>query len=274
MVSGKVSGASNSTGPVVSTGEGTATVQQGESNLKEISNRLGVSEQSLRDANPQIKGNKLQAGQELKLPEKQTAKTSSSETHVRSETKTSASEARSRTAEMKLKGNYVEATLRQRVESPGAPPKGASASPLNGLRVGWMNDGSEVKITRSLSPAGGHDTRMDAIAFARLTGADPTAVVKDREGKWHAVQTNQNFYGGLRAASDNGLRGQEGLAHYDSKKIADVQQKIVEARKNGDFDDVKRLQKHLATLIFGVQETEINPISKSNDRVANKININ
>jgi hypothetical protein len=78
----------------------------------------------------------------------------------------------------------------------------------------------------------------------------------------------------LRAASDNGLRGAEGLAHFDQKKIADIQQKIVEARKSGDFDEVKRLQKHQAALIFGVQDTEINFIRNSSDRVANKININ
>ena len=188
--------------------------------------------------------------------------------------KASASEARSRTAEMKMKGSYVEATLRQRVETTGSSNKGTGASPLNGMRLGWMKDGSEVKITQSLSPAGGHPTRMDAIAYARLTRADPTAIVKDREGKWHAVQTNQNMYGGLRAASDNPLRQVEGLAHFDEKKLAGIQNQIVQARNKGELGEVSRLQKLQAALIFGVQDKELNFIRSSSERVSNKININ
>lgn len=275
MTDGKVSGASTSTGVPASTGsaEGTATVQNGETNLGEVSKRLGVSEQALLDANPQIKGNKIQAGQELKLPAKPPGKASSSSAHSGSQVRTFASDAKNRTGEMQLKGRHVQATLHHQVENSSSSQKTGIASPLNGVRLGWIN-GSEVKITHSLSPPGGHETRMDAIAYARLSGANPTAIVRDHEGRWHAVQTNQNLYGGMDAAADNDLREVQGLAHFDQKQIADIQQKIVQAHKAGDTEEVTRLQKLQATLVFGVKDSEINFIRSSSDRIAGKININ
>jgi len=256
MTTGKVSNASISNGAPVSNspGEGTATVKQGESNLGDISRRLGIAEQALRDANPQIKDSAVQAGQEIKLPEKKSVKAESSKHQSGPATSRTASDASNRSAEMKMKGNYVETTLRQRVETGGGSSKSGSASALNGMRLGWLKDGGEVKITRSLSPAGGHDTRTEAIAFARLTGADPAAIVKDRDGKWHAVQTDKNFYGGFRAASDNPLRQVEGLAHFDQNKLAGIQKEIDAARNKGDFDEVKRLQKSQAALSRKIAE--------------------
>ena len=182
------------------------------------------------------------------------------------------SEAKSRNAEMQLKSSYVEASLRHQVETPNSAPK-AATSPLNGLRLGWK-DGNEVKITRSLSPAVGHETRMDAIAVARLSGADPTAVVRDANGKWHAVELDGNFYGGTKLASDNNLRNVEGLTHFDQKKLDAIQQEIVDAQRKGDYQEVTRLQKQQAAMIFGVEESEINFIKNSSERLAGKININ
>jgi hypothetical protein len=177
-------------------------------------------------------------------------------------------EAKSRNAEMLLKSSYVEASLRNQTET----AKG-TASPFNGLRIGWK-DGHEVKITRSLSPAVGHETRMDAVAFARLSGADPTAVVRDSNGKWHAVELDGNFHGGTKLASDNNLRNVEGLTHFDQKNLEAIQQEITQAQQKGDYEEVSRLQKSQAALVFGVDESEINFIKNSNERVAGKININ
>lgn len=179
------------------------------------------------------------------------------------------SEAKSRNAEMLLRSSYVEASLRNQAET----PKGAT-SPLNGLRIGWLQDGTEVKITRALSPAVGHETRMDAIAFARLSGADTTAVIRDSNGKWHAVELNRDFHGGTKVASDNNLRNVEGLVHFDKERIATIQQEIVDAQQKGDYKEVSRLQKYQASLIFGVDESEINFIKNSTERLAGKININ
>jgi hypothetical protein len=201
------------------------------------------------------------------IQEKQTG-SPQTEMHLRA----AGSEAKSRNAEMQLKSSYVEASLRNQVETPHSAPKGA-ASPLNGLRIGWK-DGSEVKITRSLSPTVGHETRMDAIALARLTGADPTAVVRDPNGKWHAVELNRSFYGGTKLASDNNLRNVEGMTHFDQKKLDAIQQEIVNAQQKGDYPEVSRLQKQQAAMVFGVDESEINFIKNSNERLAGKININ
>jgi hypothetical protein len=134
------------------------------------------------------------------------------------------------TDDLRLRGNYVEASLRQQINSSMPSQKAGSVSPLNGLRLGWLKDGSEVKITRSLSPASGHESQMEAIAYARLTGANPTAVVRDREGKYHAVQLDRNFHGGTKVASDNNLREVVGLPHFNKQQIADYQKRIAEAR--------------------------------------------
>lgn len=274
MTTAKISSSSSSS-PGVSSGAGelTTMVQQGESNLSEISKRLGIPEQALRDANPQIKGNKVQAGQELKVPEKHSSKSGGTKQEAGIQPGRVSSDASNRTAEMKMTGRHVEATLRKDVETSGGAGKAADAS-LNGMRLGWLKDGSEVKIARTLSPAGGFQTRMEAIAFARLTGTTPTAVVQNQEGKWHAVQTDKNFYSGFQAASDNPLRQVEGLAHFDKAVIKKLQDDIDKARAKGDHEEVGRLQKSQAALIFGVQDSEINFIRNSSDRVGNKININ
>src|SRR5262249_28264590 len=118
----------------------------GESKLNEVAKRLGVSAEALRDANPQIKGNKVQAGQELKLPEKQSSKSQSTTQDSTTVTKHSSHSSAGRAAEMKLTGSYVEASLRNRVETSGGSARAGAASPLNGMRLGWLKDGSEVKI--------------------------------------------------------------------------------------------------------------------------------
>ena len=209
-----------------------------------------------------------------KLPDQNSLKTQKAGQDSAPQIKRSSSDSPNRTAEMKLTGRYVEASLRNHVETAGGSKKSGDASSLTGMRLGWLKDGSEVKIARDLSPASGHATRMDALAFARLTGKDPAAIVQDREGKWHAVQTDKNFYGGFQAASDNPLRQVEGLAHFDKTQIADLQKQIEGARAKGDNDEVTRLQKSQAALIFGVQDTEINFIRNSSDRKAGVININ
>lgn len=209
----------------------------------------------------------ITAGEGNAITQKKQTDSLQPETHLRA----AGFEAKSRNAEMLLKSSYVEASLRNQAETSAAPK--ASSSPLNGLRIGWK-DGHEVKITRSLSPAVGHDTRMEAIAFARLTGADPTAVVRDANGKWHAVELTGSFYSGTKLASDNNLRNVEGLTHFDQKKIEAIQQEIVEAQQKGDYEEVSRLQKSQAALVFGVDESEINFIRNSNERLAGKININ
>src|SRR6185295_3432780 len=100
------------------------------------------------------------------------------------------------------------------------------------------------------------------------------AIVRDSNGKWHAVELNRNFYGGTKVASDNNLRNVEGLVHFDQKKIEEVQQQIADAQQKGDYKEVSQLQKYQASLIFGVDESEINFIKNSNERLAGKININ
>ena len=67
---GRVTKTGSAPGQPVPTGaQNTATVRKGEKSLADVSKRTGVSEESLKQINPQIKDpNKLSAGQEVKLP--------------------------------------------------------------------------------------------------------------------------------------------------------------------------------------------------------------
>lgn len=59
--------------------DGSATVQSSETQLSEVAQRLGVKEAELKAANPQINPQKLQAGQEIKLPDPSSPKNPASD---------------------------------------------------------------------------------------------------------------------------------------------------------------------------------------------------
>src|SRR5262245_30131653 len=103
------------TPPPTGTIPGTTTVKSGE-NVGDVAKREGVNEQSLKDANPQIKDfSKITAGQELKLPEKKTTETTGT---TATTGKASEKDARARTAERSMEGTIMEANLRNKAEAP------------------------------------------------------------------------------------------------------------------------------------------------------------
>lgn len=71
----------------------------------------------------------------------------------------------------------------------GVKPKDAAVavSPMAGKPVG------NTTVVRTFGPAEGYSNKFQALATARLQGADPLAVVKDSNGKWHAAQTKEKL---------------------------------------------------------------------------------
>jgi hypothetical protein len=168
----------------------------------------------------------------------------------------------------------------------GASSTGAFASPppqsFLGMRLGVNNYGEEVRVTKEVGSPQGYDDRLQAISVARMNGIDPAAVVQSTDGKWHAVQTDANFAGGLQAAADTPTRAVEGLP--SSKSINEVRDKvrdlraelkqvnkeIGEATRDGRqlspdlrqrmdrlSEELPHAEKLLGSLVFGVPEKEI-----------------
>jgi hypothetical protein len=108
-----------------------------------------------------------------------------------------------------------------------APAKAASA--FAGMRIGVNQYGEEVRVKREVGSTQGYDDRLQAIAVARLGGADPSVVVQSTDGKWHALETTANFYEGkMTTAADTPTLAVYGLP--SSASIADVRQKVNELK--------------------------------------------
>ncbi|HEX3821568.1 MAG TPA: hypothetical protein VHW45_14635 [Candidatus Sulfotelmatobacter sp.] len=175
----------------------------------------------------------------------------------------------------------------------------ATKSPsLAGMRLGTNQYGEEVKVTKEVGDPKGYDNRLQAISIARMNGIDPAAVVQSSDGRFHAVQTTANFDTPRQVASDNSMRSVEGLpssAHIDEVRD-EVQAMRTELKQTGDRirqarsegtspspEDVQRRdkvsaelpqkQKELASLVFGVPESEIQFNKSPQDDVPGKINM-
>jgi hypothetical protein len=123
-----------------------------------------------------------------------------------------------------------------------------------------------VQITRELGSPEGYGNRLEAIAAARLAKAEPAAVLQDQQGKWHAVETTTNCSGGM-AAADSATRAVEGLP--SSAGISDLRNDVINLRRalqepqnqtsrDEMIDELSHKQKELASLIFGVPQSDIN----------------
>ena len=148
----------------------------------------------------------------------------------------------------------------------------ADPSPFVGTRLGVNKHGEEVRVTREVGSKQGYDEKEQAMAVARMAGAEPAAVVKGRDGKWHAVETTANFYAGLEAAADNSqVRGVQPMA--SSAELAELAREVKERRASGDTGgDFTAKQQLLAELTFGTSDVQFN--RTSTDRKAGVINLN
>jgi hypothetical protein len=127
-----------------------------------------------------------------------------------------------------------------------------------GMRLGTNQFGEEVRVKREVGSSSGYDERLQAIAVARLAGAEPAVVVLGYDRKWHAFETTANFYGGGTSA-DIPAHAVYGLP--SSAAIEETQK----SRPNSPF---------LASLVFGVPESEIQMNRSSYGRAPGKVNLN
>ena len=127
------------------------------------------------------------------------------------------------------------------------------------MRLGTNTFGEEVVVRREVGSREGYNDRLQAIAVARLGGAEPAAVAQTYNGKWHALETTANFYFGLVGASDAPLRALYGVPSSIAPTANTASPLSIETR---------------ASFIFGVPESEIKPNISSAGRKAGKININ
>ena len=67
------------------------------------------------------------------------------------------------------------------------PAPGSSA--FTGAVLGTDRNEKQILVKREVGETQGYDDRLQAIAVARLTKAEPSAVAQDRNGKWHAFET-------------------------------------------------------------------------------------
>jgi hypothetical protein len=175
---------------------------------------------------------------------------------------------------------------------------GTPTLPLAGMRIGVNKYGEDVHVTKEVGSPQGFDSRLQAIAAARMTGTDPAAVVQTNDSKWHAVETNKNFAGGLDAAADTPTRAVEGLpsaAHIDELRdkvrglrteLKQVNAEITQARQNEEVayaihenhqdqlaEQLLQAEEELASAVLGLPKEEIQINRSQTQDSSSKVNL-
>lgn len=107
--------------------------------------------------------------------------------------------------ESSLEASYMRDQLNQAQRGPGVgvlydkhshdPGDGAvetkavGLATLVGTKLGTSGDGRDLQVKKEIGSPEGYDDEREAIAVARMAGAEPAAVVKVNN-KWHAVETS------------------------------------------------------------------------------------
>jgi hypothetical protein len=139
-----------------------------------------------------------------------------------------------------------------------------------GTRVGRNMDGKDVMVTRQVGAIGGYDDRLQAIAVARMAGINPAVVVNGYKKKWHALEVSANFFRGGESADNMWVSKIFGLP--SNSAIAE-RRKILAGIDLSKSAERLREKKFIASLVLGVEESEIEIIAYSSARVAGKINL-
>ena len=156
--------------------------------------------------------------------------------------------------------------------APARPAHAQGATVLVGTRVGANRHGEDVRVKRSVGAPSGYPHRLQAIAVARMAGAEPAVVVRGLDDRWHPFEVTANFYGGGTSADNTYVREIYGLP---SSVGLDEERRRVAAMVGGsDAEGAVRASRALAARILGVEVAEIEPIASSSSRKADKINVN
>jgi hypothetical protein len=197
--------------------------------------------------------------------------------------------------------NHLDAGLDEIASGTSSTPPaagGTPTTPLNGMRIGVNKYGEDVHVTKEAGSPQGYDNRLQAVAAARMSGTDPAAVMQTNDGKWHAVETNKNFAGGLDAAADTPTRAVEGLpsaAHIDELRdkvrglkteLKQLNAEITQARQNLEVasairqnhqdqlaEQLLQAEEELASAVLGIPREEIQINRSQQQDSSSKVNL-
>jgi hypothetical protein len=186
--------------------------------------------------------------------------------------------------------------------SRAAPKPGRSG--VVGGSLGWNHSNVHVLVTREVGGAHGYDDMRQAIAVARLAKAEPAAVVRDANLKWHAVELNAVFdwdpakwraaQMDAAAAEESPFRDAYGLpplarieqsrqevdtlnrkmAELDARQTtSDKDREAVAREKEQVQADLAKAHLSRASAILGVPKVDIEFASSFTARVRGKVNI-
>jgi hypothetical protein len=125
-------------------------------------------------------------------------------------------------------------------------------------RLGTNAAGEEVLVVREVGGTSGYDQRLQAIAVARLYDVEPAVIVQEHDGKWHVYQTTASL-------SNPGPGGDiAGPIAYGLPSAAGI-----DAARQSQPNSQR-----LASLVFGVPESEVQMNRRTADAAAGKVNVN
>jgi len=122
--------------------------------------------------------------------------------------------------------------------APPAPP----GSKLAGALLGTNRNKMEVRVKREVGATKGYDDRLQASAVARLAKAEPAAVARGADKKWHAFETTTEFE--LGRVSDAQTRAGKFTEVHGLSSLTGMNQSIQEvSRLEGELAAIKALEK-------------------------------
>jgi hypothetical protein len=183
---------------------------------------------------------------------------------------------------------------------PLAKPRasGSKTTGFEGALLGTSRADRQILVGRQVGEKRGYDDRLQAIAIARLAGAEPAAVALDKGGKWHAFETKDgDILEGL-SANDPGVSATKDSTPFQTvdflpsasgivsqrlqvdalrSKLAELEKLRstgpIEVQKSATIKLLSQAEQRLAALIFGTGELEIQFNRYVSGRAKGKINL-
>ncbi|MBR0714547.1 DUF4157 domain-containing protein [Bradyrhizobium liaoningense] len=170
---------------------------------------------------------------------------------------------------MRLMAHELTHTVQQAGRSPSLALKPDPQSALVGKLLGKDRMDRQILVKREVGDVSGYDDRRQASAVARLAKAEPAAVAQDKNGKWHAFETETGIDIQTASAYDPEARKAEALAHAGVQfKDVHILPPLSALKPAGQQTDETR-----AALIFGAETSEIQINATTSQRQAGKINL-
>ncbi len=196
-----------------------------------------------------------------------------------------------------------------RTPTKDAPAPARVPSKFDGALLGTDRNDRQVLVGREVGGTRGFDDRLQATAVARLAKAEPSAVARTHDGKWHAFETTRGIIAADAGARDPKASIKPVDAHFKVVEFLPSRLAIDQARRKVDefratLASIDKLQKDwktkgsdtpvpgalehnreivnrelnnatqsYAALVLGVPESEVLQITGLPGRVVGKINI-